>query len=78
MKLADDLESCYQLSQCDRCLPLVKKKKLSWKRKDSMFRKSKAKCNCKKDMDLSPCLYAQVKYASENSIDLNLVDLYQS
>ena len=43
-----------------------------------MFRKSKIKCNCKQDMDLSPCLFAQVKYASEHNIELELVDLYQS
>ena len=78
MKLAEDLESCYQISQCDKCLPLIKKKRISWRRKDSMFRRSRVRCNCEQDMNLVPCLFAQVKYASEHNIDLKLEDLYQA
>lgn len=29
-------------------------------------------------MNLIPCLFAQVKYASEHNIDLKLEDLYQA
>ena len=43
-----------------------------------MFRRSRVRCNCEQDMNLVPCLFAQVKYASEHNIDLKLEDLYQA
>ena len=60
----EDLQICLQLSSCKKCLHAINKKGLSWKQRDSVFRKSKFKCNCFRTAKLKPSLFITLKSGS--------------